>query len=150
MSLLSTHSFRRDLPRRAQSLAALGLFLLGTNFCVFSPPPELAGVVKSAVAGSGDVAAAHGCCGAATAKAARADEATRQATAPCCVAVAPVVAAHGATLDEPPVQAVVFAPISLDLPLALPAMARLALAEDARPPALRAATPDAGRAPPRL
>ena len=150
MSFRLTCSFYRDLLRRAHALVALSLFLLGTNFCVFAPPQALGGVAMATLAGSGDVAAAHGCCGTATAKAARDAEATREATAPCCVAVSPVLAAHGASVDPPPVLAtpVAFAP--LEMPIVLPAMERLALSEDARPPATHAATPAAGRAPPRL
>ena len=148
--MLSVPSLRAvGRPRRLHSLTALALFVIGTNVCVFAPPRSLGGVVKAA-AGSQDVAAAHGCCGATTARAARETEATREATAPCCVAVAPVLGSQGATVDRAPGFAAVLDFAPMELPIVLPAMERLALAEHARPPALRAATPDAGRAPPRL
>ncbi len=139
----------RDLPRRVNALLALGFFLLGTNFCVFAPPPALSAPLPSAFA-SAPEGSPHGCCAAAADRAAREAEATRQATAPCCVAVAPVLAAHGATVDPAPVLAVATELAPLAIPFVSPALARPALPEDARPPALHSATPDAGRAPPRL
>ncbi|MEO5617581.1 MAG: hypothetical protein ABIS67_07395 [Candidatus Eisenbacteria bacterium] len=150
MFLRPAHRFHHDLTRRIHALVALAVFLLGTNVCVFAPPPAFGGLAKTTLAESADGAAAHGCCGAATDQAARDAEATRQATAPCCVAVSPVLAAHGASVDPAPVFASVVAVAPLELPIVLPAMERLALAVDVRPPALRAATPDAGRAPPLL
>jgi len=132
--------------RRVASLAALALFLLGTNFCVFAPPPSLlagSAAAKSATAG-------HGCCATARGKAARDADATRQVTAPCCVAVAPVLAGHGATVDPAPALPMLVAIPSFEPAPAMPSLERLALAEDERPPALHCATPEAGRAPPRL
>jgi len=135
----------RDLSRRARALAALALFLLGTHVCVFAPPPALAAPAKAAAGAS-----EHGCCGAAKEQASRDAEATRRATAPCCVAVSPVLAAHGASVDPAPVLATPVTLGPLETPILAPALARLALAEDSRPPDRCSATPDAGRAPPRL
>ena len=90
------------------------------------------------------------CCGGANDRATRRAEAARQATAPCCVAVSPVLAAHGASVDPAPELATLITLAQLEISIVLPARERLALAEDARPPAPHAATPDAGRAPPRL
>lgn len=132
--------------RRVSSLAALSLFLLGTNFCVFAPPPSLSAIP----AASKSETAGHGCCSAAREQATRDADATRQATAPCCVAVAPVLAGHGATVDPAPALPTAMALPSFEPAPALPALERLALAEDERPPALHSATPAAGRAPPRL
>lgn len=134
--------------RRVSSLAALSLFLLGTNFCVFAPPPSLSALAIPAVAKS--TTSGHGCCGAAREQAARDADATRQVTAPCCVAVAPVLAGHGATVDPAPALPLAIAIPTLEPAPALVALEQLALAEDERPPALHSATPEAGRAPPRL
>ena len=130
--------------RRVSAVLTLLLFVLGGNFCTFSVGPVLAGApgyTKSTV---------HPCCAQRAKRAAHTADATRESTAPCCVTVAPVTAAHAVTIDATP--AVTFAIAAL-LPIlddASPAAQALALRESARPPDRFAATPDAGRAPPRL
>jgi hypothetical protein len=131
--------------RRVSALLTLALFVLGGNFCTFSIGPARAGMVRGRA-----VAPVHACCVERAKRAAHAADATRESTAPCCVTVAPVVAAHAVTIDATP--AVTFAMAAL-LPAsddASPAAQALALRETARPPDRCSATPDAGRAPPRL
>ena len=127
--------------RRVSALVTLVLFVLGGNFCTFSTGPARA---------SARMKPDHSCCAAGAKRTAHEADATRETTAPCCVTVAPVVAAHAVTIDATP--AVTFAlaallPVGDETSLATHA---LALGEDARPPDRFAATPDAGRAPPRL
>ena len=138
---------RNDLTRRATSLVSLALFLLGSNFCLVATGPAQAGVLKLAAASSGS---AHRCCAAAAAKASRDTEATRQATAPCCVAVSPTVASHGASIDAAPLLAPVPAFAPAECFIVVPIPEAFAAPEEPDSPATRAATPDAGRAPPRL
>lgn len=131
--------------RRVSALVTLLLFVLGGNFCTFSTGPAVAGGTRGLAA-----TAMHPCCAARAKRAAHSADATRESTAPCCVTVAPVVAAHAVTIDATP--AVTFA-IAAILPAtddASPAAHALALRETARPPDRFSATPDAGRAPPRL
>ena len=131
--------------RRLSALLTLALFVLGGNFCTFSTGPALAGGARGSA-----VRAMHPCCAERAKRSAHAADATRESTAPCCVTVAPVVAAHAVTIDATP--AVTFAVAAL-LPAiddASPAAEALALREPARPPDRVDATPDAGRAPPRL
>lgn len=137
----------RTPVRRLTALVSLALFLLGNNFCLFAVGESAAcPLVPAAMKAT----PAHACCARAAAKSNREAEATREATAPCCVAVSPTVVAHGATLDAMPA----LSPALAALPaFALPAPtvpALRVLLEDARPPAAHAATPAAGRAPPRL
>lgn len=139
----------RDVTRRAHALLALGLFLFGTNVCVFAPPASLAAPLLAAVAPA-SVSAEHPCCAKACAPAGNENAPASEQASPCCVAVAPVVAAHGANVEPAPMIALPAVIAPSVLPVTLPEIERLALAEDTRPPAPPAATPDAGRAPPRL
>lgn len=130
--------------RRVSALLTLALFVLGGNFCTFSIVPAHA--AKGALAS----APGHACCARRAQRTAHEADATRESTAPCCVTVAPVVAAHAVTIDATP--AVAFAMAELVPPSddVSPAVHALALRETARPPDRCSATPDAGRAPPLL
>jgi len=132
--------------RRIWASTALALFLLGNNFCVVTGAPML----SAAPAGASvrPSAPLHPCCVAAAARAQREHQTRRESTAPCCVAMAPVVAPASPTIA--------MAPAAITLLALLPAVptetadfARAVSVEAVRPPE-RAATPDAGRAPPRL
>ena len=131
--------------RRVSAIFTLLLFVLGGNFCTFS-----VGTVRAGGAPGYAKSTMHPSCAQRAKRAAHTADATRESTAPCCVTVAPVVAAHAVTIDATP--AVSFAMATL-LPATdeiSPAAHALALRETARPPDRFAATPDAGRAPPRL
>jgi len=136
---------RHDFGRRIFALATLTLFVLGGNFCSFASS-------AASVTGTRTLAAksAHACCAGRAAKAARESQATRESTAPCCVTIAPVVAAHAAALDATPALTFSIAAPAPDLDAASPAAPPRGVREDARPPDRGSATPDAGRAPPRL
>jgi hypothetical protein len=134
---------------------SLALFLLGNNFCLFAVGDAAACPLVGAKSKAAATAPAHACC-VAKAKASprpmdspsREADAAREATAPCCVAVSPSVVAHGASLDSP---ALITASATLPtLMIPAPGLSSAPVLEDARPHATHAATPDAGRAPPRL
>jgi hypothetical protein len=135
---------RHDLRRRFTALGTLALFVLGGNFCSFASGTATAAGGHSLAAKS-----PHACCAARAKNAAHEADATRESTAPCCVTIAPIVAAHAVALDATP--AVTFSLAALAPgPVASFAACCRAAREDARPPDRSAATPDAGRAPPRL
>lgn len=135
----------RSRAHRTFAFATLALFVLGGNFCSFSLGPAAGGPRTLAAR-----AALHPCCATKAHRSTREADATRESTAPCCVTVAPVVAAHAVTLDAAPAAGFALATLAPDLNSASPAAHSLAAREDARPPDRDAATPDAGRAPPRL
>jgi len=131
--------------RRFGAALSLALFILGGNFCSFSGGPALAGGVSSLAKSP-----VHACCVARAKRAAHAADATRESTAPCCVTIAPIVGAHAPTLDATPAVIPTIAAIAIELDPAPPVALALAAREDARPPDRFSATPDTGRAPPRL
>jgi hypothetical protein len=135
--------------RRPTALVALMLFLLGNNFCLLAAP--IAGACPNRSGHPTGMAQArpmHACCVAAAARKARNDDATREATAPCCVAISATVAPPATVLEAAPSQATLVLPLTLYSTGAVD-FARIVPVEVSPSPPPRAATPDAGRAPPR-
>jgi len=132
--------------RRWLATGALALFLIGTNFCVVTGAPMLSASPGTAAL-QPSAALAHPCCAAAAARARR-DHAARESTAPCCVAMAPVLTPATVSLHAAPAATAIL-PIFVSPTAEVADFARVASAA-AVPPRTRAATPDAGRAPPRL
>src|SRR5262249_20094113 len=132
--------------RRGAGLAALLVFLLGNNFCLVATPLAGACPARKPALGAASVSAPlHACCIAAQGRKQRADQATREATAPCCVAISATIA--------PAATIVATAPAASATVLAVPThstgavdFARAASVEAALPPPPRGATPGAARA----
>ena len=133
--------------RRFTAGTALALFLLGNNFCLVTVAPMLS---ASPVSGASlqHAAVVHPCCAAAAARARRGHESARESTAPCCVAMAPVVTPASHSIAAAPI-AVTLLPLLASTTTEAADFAR-AVSVEAVPPPERSATPDAGRAPPRL
>jgi hypothetical protein len=125
------------------------LFLFGNNFCLLSVPLAGACPIRDGHALAANRAPVHACCVAAAAKKQRADQATREATAPCCVAVSATVAPHAASLEAAPMNLLAVLPPALYSTGAVDFARAVPVGVVPAPPP-RAATPDAGRPSPRL
>jgi len=141
------HGLRSRRARRIPALiAALGLFLVGTNYCVLA---GLAGDTRMAcltVSGDAGVPACH------RAHAAKHSDSSRPAAKPSCCPD-PVVAPATPTLDKADADG----PPAADVPLAAVAVAASPMvatwhghrpAPDGQPPTRLARAPDSARAPP--
>ena len=141
------HGLRSRRARRIPALiAALGLFLVGTNYCVLA---GLAGDTRMAcltVSGDAGVPACH------RAHAAKHSDSSRPAAKPSCCPD-PVVAPATPTLDKADANG----PPAADVPLAAVVVAASPMvatwhghrpAPDGQPPTRLARAPDSARAPP--
>jgi len=133
---------------RWSATSALALFLIGSNFCVVTGAPALMAAPGTAADLHRASAPLHPCCAAAAARARRDHSAPRESTAPCCVAMAPVLTPATVSLHAAPIATAIL-PIFVSPTTEAADFAR-AVSVEAAPPPARAATPDAGRAPPRL
>ena len=139
--------FRHDQARRATAAFALVLFLTGTHYCLVG---DIAARFGARVSCMAPVPQASGSCQSHCGHAATpARSAPRTATPPCCVALAPVLAAG---LVKVPVEVLAPAlPASLAaeaVPPALVSWCGYRVTRDAGPPLLHSRAPLASRAPP--